>query len=129
MEVEEQSVLLNARAKLEQAEKEKKGRYSQIPEWVHRKKNSKEISLGAFSLYSHLDCFYGGFKAGIFPKQATLAEELGTSVRTVKRWVAELVLIKALTVSRIKRTRGGNFYVLEWFEPGSPYRRVEGESE
>lgn len=122
MEDEEVSVLANARAKMEHEEKIKKGRFSQIPEWLNRKAFSKEVSFGALSMYSYLDCFYGGFKDGIFPKQQKIAADMGVTRRTVQRWQSELILVGALSVSRIKRTRGGNLYVLEWFQPDSSHR-------
>jgi hypothetical protein len=127
VEDEEQSILANARVKLEEKERQKKGRYSQIPEWLNKKVYSKEISFGALTLYSYLDCFYGGFKAGIFPKQKKIAEDMGVTTRTIQRWIPELISAGALTVTRIKKTRGGNFYVLEWFELGSPHREEESQ--
>jgi hypothetical protein len=75
------------------------------------------LSLGARVLYVLLDD-YAGMKAECWPHQKTAAERLGKSVRSVKRWIAELVQTGYIT---IRRTQCGNRYKLAWAEtvPGS----------
>jgi DNA-binding MarR family transcriptional regulator len=70
----------------------------------------KSLSLGARVLYGILDD-YAGTKAECWPHQRTAAADIGRSVRSVKRWIAELVAAGYIS---IKRTQNGNRYRLTW---------------
>lgn len=70
----------------------------------------KRLTMGARVLYCLLDD-YAGVKAECWPYQTTAAERLGRSVRSVKRWIAELVRHGYIT---IRRTQSGNRYRLTW---------------
>lgn len=121
---EEDIILISERAEMEEHVKVKKGRFGQTPEWVQKLAFSKDISWGALGLYTYLDTFYGGFSKGIFPKQEKIAADMGSTPRTVRRWQSELVRADVMVVTRIKKTRGGNFYRIRWYPPSSSMRDV-----
>lgn len=70
----------------------------------------RRLSNGAARLYVLLDD-YAGMRAECWPHQRTAAERIGRSVRSVKRWIAELVGAGYIA---IRRTQTGNRYLLSW---------------
>lgn len=120
----EGSVFLDELEEDEKRAKKKKGFFAQTPSWIYQRCYEKEISHGAVSLYGHLGWRYGGYKM-IFPKQETLAREMGTSVATIQRWTAELRKVGAISSGRMNKARGGNYYMRHWFPPGSKFRKPE----
>lgn len=75
----------------------------------------RALSPGARMLYVALDD-YAGIKGTAWPKQATLADRLGFSLRSIQVWLDELVAAHYLT-----RRRGptGNIYGMAWSAAGS----------
>lgn len=63
---------------------------------------TSNVSNGAFRLYIVLSSYCFGNKSTCFPSQNTLAEKLNKSVRTIQRYLKELIL-KGLIA---KRRRG-----------------------
>lgn len=63
----------------------------------------KHISDGAFRLYSILKSYCFGDKATCFPSQETLGKRMRKSVRTIQRYLNELI-----NASLIKKTRRGS---------------------
>lgn len=108
----------------EKRAKKKKGFFAQTPSWIFQKCYEKEISPGAVVFYGHLGWRYGGYKL-IYPKQDTLADEMGTSPASIQRWTAELRKVGAITSGRRNRARGGNYYMRHWFPPESKFRKPE----
>ena len=72
--------------------------------------NNKNLSHGAFKLYSVLASYCYGDKNTCYPSQATLAERMGVSVRTVRRYLQEL--IDAGLVQKKRRGSISNLYTL-----------------
>lgn len=66
------------------------------------------ISDGAFRLYCVLQSYCYGEKDICFPSQKTLGEKLRRSVRTVQRYIKELVEAKLIEV--IRRGSNNNYY-------------------
>lgn len=63
----------------------------------------KNISDGAFRLYSILKSYCFGNKTTCFPSQETLGKRMRKSVRTIQRYLNELI-----DASLIKKTRRGS---------------------
>ena len=63
----------------------------------------KHISDGAFRLYSILKSYCFGNKTTCFPSQETLGKRMRKSVRTIQRYLNELI-----DASLIKKTRRGS---------------------
>lgn len=68
----------------------------------------ENISDGAFRLYCLLQSYCYGEKDICFPSQKTLGERLRRSVRTVQRYIKELVEAKLIEV--IRRGSNNNYY-------------------
>lgn len=68
------------------------------------------LSPGACRLYMAIDD-YAGSKGRAWPQQDTLAARLNTSIRTIQRWLEELVDCSYL---ECVRTMAGNRYLLAW---------------
>lgn len=66
------------------------------------------ISDGAFRLYCVLQSYCYGEKDICFPSQKTLGEKLRRNVRTVQRYIKELVEAKLIEV--IRRGSNNNYY-------------------
>lgn len=66
------------------------------------------ISDGAFRLYCVLQSYCYGEKDICFPSQKTLGEKLRRSVRTVQRYIKELVDARLIEV--IRRGSNNNYY-------------------
>src|ERR1035437_5480160 len=65
---------------------------SMIPNWLQRR---TEVSQGAKLAYARL-AQHAGEKGRCFPRQRTLATELGVSERTVREYLRELVEFKLI---------------------------------
>lgn len=85
-----------------------------VPIWLLRR---TEISKGAKLTYARL-CRYAGKNGQCFPKQSTLAKELGCSTRTMSRYLRELRdcgLIESVRVG--KRCSNRYFFLVhDWME-------------
>lgn len=68
----------------------------------------ENISDGAFRLYCVLQSYCYGEKDICFPAQKTLGEKLRRSVRTIQRYIKELVEAKLIEV--IRRGSNSNYY-------------------
>lgn len=88
------------------------GRFAQVPGWIFESKCGPD----AIALYGFLAYQFGGSPKGIYPGQTYLAENLGISVRSVRRAQVKLQEIGAL---RVKRRGQGktNLYKLVWKKP------------
>ena len=93
--------------------------YAQVPRWVVRSQGA--LSGNAVHLYSVLMTYADNGSKAAFPSRATLASDMGRSVNTVKRAMAELETFGALKVTRRRsKTTGANisnFYVLVFADP------------
>lgn len=93
--------------------------YAQVPRWVVR--SGGALSGNAVHLYSVLMTYADNGSKAAFPSRATLAGDMGRSVNTVKRAMAELEAFGALKVTRRRsKTTGANisnFYVLVFADP------------
>lgn len=58
------------------------------------------ISDGAFRLYIFLNSMCYGDKNSCFPGQSYLAEKLNRSIRTIQRYLKELVQVKMIKIKR-----------------------------
>jgi hypothetical protein len=61
---------------------------------------TSNISDGAFRVYTLLNSMCFGTKNSCFPGQAYLAEKLNRSVRTIQRYIIELVKAKMIKIKR-----------------------------
>lgn len=82
--------------------------YAQIPQWVIR--SGDDLSHGAVRLYGVIMSYADNKTRAAFPSREKLAEDMGSSVATVKRCIKELEDYGALTVTRRRNKRTGNFY-------------------
>lgn len=93
--------------------------YAQVPRWVVR--SAGALSGNAVHLYSVLMTYADNGSKAAFPSRATLAGDMGRSVNTIKRAMAELETFGALKVTRRRsKTTGANisnFYVLVFADP------------
>jgi len=88
-----------------------------VPNWLMCR---IEVKPGPKLLYARL-CQYAGKDGKCFPKQQTLAKELGTSVRTVARWMKELKDHGLIETTRLGKRCSNRYFFLEhpWMEvPG-----------
>lgn len=67
-----------------------------------------KISDGAFRLYSILKSYCFGNKTTCFPSEITLASKMRKSVRTIQRYIKEL--IKASLITKKRRGSISNIY-------------------
>jgi hypothetical protein len=84
--------------------------WSAVPDWLERIP-SHELSFPAKLLYARL-CRYGGSKGVAFAKQATIAEAIGSTERSVKKYVAELARAKLIEVRRRGQGRPNEYRFL-----------------
>ena len=84
-----------------------------IPNWLMAR---HELSQGAKLCYARL-CQYAGRNAETWPKQETLAEELGCSDREVRRCLDELVVANLIAVERRGLGKPNLYHFLKhaWF--------------
>lgn len=107
--------------------------YAQVPRWVVR--SGGALSGNAVHLYSVLMTYADNGSKAAFPSRSTLAGDMGRSLNTVKRAMAELESFGALRVTRRRSKSTGanisNLYVLVFADPrptdgpgvGSPVSR------
>lgn len=93
--------------------------YSQVPRWIVRSQGA--LSGNAVHLYSVLMSYADNGSKAAFPSRATLAGDMGRSVNTVKRAMAELEAFGAMRVARRRSEKTGanisNLYVLVFSDP------------
>ena len=89
-------------------------RGSIVPNWLLRR---TEVSPAAKLCYARL-CQYAGEDGRCFPMQGTLAAELGTSMRNVRRLLKELDLHGLIECERLSRIGTNQYFFLahEWME-------------
>lgn len=64
-------------------------------------------SMGSKAVYSALTVFAHAETREAFPKHETLAEMLGTSVRSIERYIAELKKVGLISIVGFKKNRNG----------------------
>jgi len=79
---------------------------SMIPNWLQCR---REISQGAKLAYARL-AQHAGKDGGCFPKQETLAAELGVSERTANEYVRTLVKFRLIEKERPGLGRSNRYY-------------------
>ena len=86
-----------------------------VPNWLLCRK--EKISPGAKLLYSLL-CQHAGKNGQCYPKQETLAEELGCSKRTIARYIKELKKWELIKSTRLGKRCSNRYFMLEheWME-------------
>lgn len=93
-------------------------RFAQVPKWIIR---HPDLSAGAKALYADIMTYADNDTKTAFPGRERLAADLNVSVSTIGRWIKELESISAITVTRRRNKRTGNFYAnhyrLAWSEP------------
>lgn len=77
-------------------------KFAIIPEWIL----FSDISPSAIRLYCTLDRHANNKTGECHPSRRTIADEMRCSTKTVDRAVAELEVIRALSVERRKRPDG-----------------------
>ena len=84
-----------------------------IPNWLMAR---HELSQGAKLCYARL-CQYAGKDGETWPKQETLAEELGCSDREVRRYLDELLAVNLIAVERRGLGKPNLYHFLKhaWF--------------
>ena len=82
--------------------------YARTPVWILRA--GKNLSLGARALYGAIMAYADNDTHVAFPGRELLAEDLGSNVRSITRFVKELEDFGALQVTRRRNKRTGNFY-------------------
>lgn len=97
--------------------------YAQVPRWVLR--TGDRLSHGAVRLYGVIMTYASNDERTAFPGRERLAEDMGVKVRSVSTYIKELEDFGALTVTRRRNRRTGNFYsnhyTLIFTEPGAEY--------
>lgn len=91
---------------------------SVIPNWLQCR---SEVSQGAKLAYARL-AQHAGMRAKCFPKQKTLAAELGVSERTANEYVRALVKFRLIEKERLGLGRSNRYYFLDhpWMHEGQP---------
>lgn len=93
--------------------------YAQIPRWILRAGDN--LSHGAVRLYGVIMTYADNSTRAAFPSREKLAEDMGVSVATIKRSIKELEDFGAMTVTRRRNKKTGNFYanhyVLSFSDP------------
>jgi hypothetical protein len=91
---------------------------SMVPNWLQCR---PEISQGAKLAYARLTQ-YAGQDGDCFPKQATLAAELGKSERMVNEYIRTLVKCGLIEIERPGLGMSNRYFFLEhpWIEDGPP---------
>lgn len=97
--------------------------YAQVPRWILRA--GGKLSHGAVRLYGTIMTYADNSTKAAFPGRHRLAEDMGSNLRSVSRFIKELEDFHALKVVRRRNKRTGNFYanhyVLVFTEPGAEY--------
>lgn len=91
---------------------------SMIPNWLQCR---REISQGAKLAYARL-AQHAGENGECFPKQETLAAELGVSERMANEYVRALVNARLIEKKRLGLGRSNRYYFLDhpWMHEGQP---------
>jgi len=89
-----------------------------VPNWLLCR---TEVSQGAKLCYARL-AQYGGEDGHCFPKQDTLAVELGISTRQARGYLAELAQFSLIESEQHGLCRANNYYFLDhpWIREGQP---------
>ncbi len=89
-----------------------------VPNWLLRR---TEVSQGAKLAYARL-AQYEGRDGECYPKQTTLAAELGICERTAHRYVRELIRFKLIESDRPGLGASNSYYFLDhpWMREGQP---------
>lgn len=82
--------------------------YAQVPRWVIR--SGDALSHGAVRLYGVIMTYADNSTKTAFPSREAIAQDMGASVASVKRYIKELEEFHALTVTRRRNKKTGNFY-------------------
>jgi hypothetical protein len=85
-----------------------------------------DISLGAKVVYATLMTYYHRFEA-IFPGQETLAEDVGSSERSVRRYLQELRDVGLLLIERRGLGLTNEYVLLEWADSGAAAKMADPE--
>ena len=95
--------------------------YAQVPVWVLR--SGKNLSQGARSLYATIMSYADNTSRMAFPGKDKLAEDMGTSARSIFTYMKELENFGALKVIRERNPNTGNFrpnrYTLVFSDPSA----------
>lgn len=82
--------------------------FAQIPQWIIR--SGGGLSHGAVRLYGVIMTYADNDTKTAFPGREAIANDMGASVASVKRYIKELEEFRALSVVRRRNKRTGNFY-------------------
>lgn len=82
--------------------------YAQIPKWILRAGDA--LSHGAVRLYGTIMTYSDNDTKAAFPGREKLAGDMGVKVRSISTYIKELEDFGALTVTRRRNKRTGNFY-------------------
>lgn len=89
-----------------------------LPNWLLCR---QEISYGAKCLYARL-VQHAGQNAQCFPKEATLARELGCSKRSIARYKKQLMKYELIATTRLGKRCSNRYFFphhewMEFYEP------------
>ncbi len=95
---------------------------SMIPNWLQCR---REISQGAKLAYARL-AQYAGKGGDCFPRQITLAAELGVSERTANEYIRALVKSRLIEKERLGLGLSNRYFFLDhpWIQDGQPATRA-----
>lgn len=82
--------------------------YAQVPRWILRA--GGKLSHGAVRLYGVIMSYADNETKAAFPSRHKLGEDLGVKEWSISKYIKELESYGALTVSRRRNKRTGNFY-------------------
>ena len=93
--------------------------YGRAPKWLFQLEARGDLPAPALVLYSWLLLRYGNMEGGVFPSHATLAEERGSSDRTIRRLLQALASVGAVRWDRRDNEHGrtSNIYTIAWLAP------------
>ena len=100
---------------------------SMIPNWLQHR---REIRQGPKLAYARL-AQYAGKEGRCFPKQKTLAGELGISERTANEYIRILVKFRLIEMERPGLGRPNRYFFLDhpWIHEGQPETRSRSDQE
>lgn len=78
-----------------------------LPNWLLRRKELNTLAKVVYARFSQ----YGGRQGDVFPKVATVAEELGTCERSIRRAIKELEECGLIKVIERRKERRSSIYV------------------
>lgn len=82
--------------------------YAQVPRWILR--SGSKLSHGAVRLYGVIMTYADNDTKAAFPSRHKLGEDLGVKEWSISKYIKELEAHGALTVTRRRNKRTGNFY-------------------